>query len=63
MKLACFVLMVVIWMPLPVASQSLEAGSVVDRPISGQETHRYRLALTAGQYVRVVVDPAANKFG
>jgi hypothetical protein len=56
MRLACFVVMVAIWMPLPVASQSLEAKSVVDRSISGSETHRYRLALTSGQYLRIAVD-------
>jgi CHAT domain-containing protein len=34
----------------------LERASVVERPISNGQTHRYRLALAAGEYVRVTVE-------
>jgi CHAT domain-containing protein/Tfp pilus assembly protein PilF len=37
-------------------SDSLELGKPIERALSGGQSHSYRITLTAGQYLRVVVD-------
>src|SRR5256885_15960109 len=37
-------------------ARSLEVGNRIEREMKGGETHAYRLALTAGQLLHVIVD-------
>ena len=54
-----FFLIVVICLPFLLYAQEptqLEPGKMIEREIAVEQTHRYKITLTAGQFMRVLVE-------